>query len=392
MLCHELQPQLVLGVVVGSNYQMIEKDKRSAPAALASYLQNQYRKDGLQAFGLLSGAKMKMIQIPIKPAYMEAQGYFPLSFTVQVPVAAVYGEALFGNNYTCYLPTLEKYFHYYDNTQLDTLIRHFATDALNNMQPKAIFQLLRYPKPILEIIEMKIKDTDHYNWYSFHREQVRKNLNTLTEPLPLPRSVRKRLSALPDVAWEQEEKVQDIMEKIIGARANVLVVGNSGSGKSAILGQAIRKITGPMLSRRIGLTFWRMLSQRITADAKVLQHFVTQTGLPELFLRDDLLLDQTELQAHFEQHIIGQPEAIKHLMRIVKIYKAGLNNPNKPIATMLFAGPTGVGKTACAKVLADYFFGQGQKQSPLIRIDMSEFQYSGQISCLIGRGHEVGNW
>ncbi len=145
-----------------------------------------------------------------------------------------------------------------------------------------------------------------------------------------------------------------------------------------------------MLSRRIGLTFWRMLSQRITADAKVLQHFVTQTGLPELFLRDDLLLDQTELQAHFEQHIIGQSEAIKHLMRIVKIYKAGLNNPNKPIATMLFAGPTGVGKTACAKVLADYFFGQGQKQSPLIRIDMSEFQYPGQISRPIGQGHEVG--
>ncbi|HMN89523.1 MAG TPA: AAA family ATPase [Saprospiraceae bacterium] len=551
MLCYELQPQLVLGVVVGSNYQIIEKDKRSARAALTYYLQNQYRKDGLQAFGLLRVPKMKMVQISIKPSYIEAQGYFPLSFTVQVPVAAVYGEALFGNNYTCYLPILEKYFHYYDNKQLDTLIRHFATGALNNMQPEAIFQLLRYPKPILEIIEMKVKDTDRYDWYSFHQEQVRKNLNTLTEPFPLPRSVRKRLSALPDVAWEQEEKVQEIMEKIMGARANVLVVGNSGSGKSAILGQAIRKITGPMLSRRIGLTFWRMLSQRITANAKylgeweqtveelieeltaangvlwiediiqllqtggwgaedsvaafmitflqqgklqiigevtpqelesmrrllpsfvacfqivpleelpepkiqrildklsayieknmaivlekealmlayrllaryypyksfpgkaitflgtciseakmhgqsqmdratVLQHFVTQTGLPELFLRDDLLLDQTELQAHFEQHIIGQPEAIRHLMRIVKIYKAGLNNPNKPIATMLFAGPTGVGKTACAKVLADYFFGKGQKQSPLIRIDMSEFQYPGQISRLIGQGREVG--
>jgi len=57
---------------------------------------------------------------------------------------------------------------------------------------------------------------------------------------------------------------------------------------------------------------------------------------------------------------------------------------------MLFAGPTGVGKTQSAKALADYFFGKGQKKNPLVRIDMSEFQHPSQITQLIGVGKQVG--
>ncbi|MCB0555620.1 MAG: ATP-dependent Clp protease ATP-binding subunit, partial [Phaeodactylibacter sp.] len=123
---------------------------------------------------------------------------------------------------------------------------------------------------------------------------------------------------------------------------------------------------------------------------EVIDNFVQQTGLPELFLRDDLLLDVQELEDYFNNRIIGQPAAAEKLIGLVKIYKAGLNNPYKPISTLIFAGPTGVGKTASAKALADYFFGKGQRKSPLIRIDMSEFQYPGQIVRLIGSGREPG--
>jgi ATP-dependent Clp protease ATP-binding subunit ClpA len=112
--------------------------------------------------------------------------------------------------------------------------------------------------------------------------------------------------------------------------------------------------------------------------------------MPELFLRDDLLLEPSELRAYFEHRIIGQKEAITALCNVVKIFKAGLNSPAKPIATMIFAGPTGVGKTASTKALADYFFGKGQKKSPLIRLDMSEFQHPSQLARFIGAGGEVG--
>lgn len=129
--------------------------------------------------------------------------------------------------------------------------------------------------------------------------------------------------------------------------------------------------------------------KRITRQ-HILGQFIEQSGMPELFLRDDLLLDTKELQAYFAKKIIGQPQALEKLSGIVKVFKAGLNNPYKPIQTLLFAGPTGVGKTASAKALAEYFFGKGQQQLPLVRIDMSEFQHPGHIYKFIGGGGEVG--
>lgn len=125
---------------------------------------------------------------------------------------------------------------------------------------------------------------------------------------------------------------------------------------------------------------------------QIINAFVQKTGLPEFFLRDDILLDKAALQHHFASRIIGQNEAIEQITSVIKVFKAGINNPEKPVSTMVFAGPTGVGKTAAAKLLADYFFGHGQNQNPLIRFDMSEFQHSGQIDRLIGStaGHEQG--
>jgi len=125
-------------------------------------------------------------------------------------------------------------------------------------------------------------------------------------------------------------------------------------------------------------------------NEKVLTQFVQKTGLPPFLLRDDTLLDTTVLHNYFAERIIGQSQAIEHVCGVVTVFKAGLNDPNKPIATLLFAGPTGVGKTACTRALADYFFGQGQTLNPLIRLDMSEFQHPVQIDRLLGTGDKPG--
>ncbi|MEK7255148.1 MAG: AAA family ATPase, partial [Bacteroidota bacterium] len=125
-------------------------------------------------------------------------------------------------------------------------------------------------------------------------------------------------------------------------------------------------------------------------NREVLQHFIRRTGLPEVFLRDDLALDQPALRRFFNQRIIGQEEAVAQLCDIVKVFKAGLNNPYKPITTLIFAGPTWVGKTASALALSQFFFGQGQRQSPLVRIDMSEFQHPAQLARFLGAGGEPG--
>ncbi len=120
-------------------------------------------------------------------------------------------------------------------------------------------------------------------------------------------------------------------------------------------------------------------------EKQVIDSFLQKTGLPEIIVRDDIPFAENEMVDYFSMQIMGQEEPVKQLSSVVNIYKAGLNDPNKPIATLLFAGPTGTGKTLTAKILAEFFFSSGQKQDPLFRIDMSEFQHPYQVSRLIGQ-------
>jgi len=92
------------------------------------------------------------------------------------------------------------------------------------------------------------------------------------------------------------------------------------------------------------------------------------------------------------QKVIGQEEAVKKIVKAIQRNRAGLKDPNKPIGSFIFLGPTGVGKTQLAKVLAKYMF---DSEDSLIRIDMSEYMEKFAVSRLIGAppgyvGYEEG--
>jgi ATP-dependent Clp protease ATP-binding subunit ClpC len=99
-----------------------------------------------------------------------------------------------------------------------------------------------------------------------------------------------------------------------------------------------------------------------------------------------------KMDIELQNSVIGQDEAIKKVVRAIRRNRAGLKDPNKPIGTFVFLGPTGVGKTYLAKVLAKFLF---DNTDALIRIDMSEYMEKFAVSRLVGAppgyvGYEEG--
>lgn len=123
--------------------------------------------------------------------------------------------------------------------------------------------------------------------------------------------------------------------------------------------------------------------EKSLTSSDVVSHFIRQTGLPETFLRDDLLLPFEEVKCCFDQQIIGQPEATTAAARLVTQIKSGLTDPGRPFGVLLFCGPTGVGKTALAKALADFCFGSCAQKDRLVRLDMSEYSGWGAAARLL---------
>ncbi len=116
--------------------------------------------------------------------------------------------------------------------------------------------------------------------------------------------------------------------------------------------------------------------------------FARRSGFAEALIDPDALLDADEIKAWFDARIIGQPDATELLTNLVLIIKASLDDPERPLGSFLFMGPTGVGKTESALTLAEYLFGDRER---VIRFDMSEYGYPGSAARLVGIGRQEGD-
>jgi len=105
------------------------------------------------------------------------------------------------------------------------------------------------------------------------------------------------------------------------------------------------------------------------------------TGVPVQKLTESESAKLLNMEDTLHQRLIGQDEAVKAVSRAIRRARVGLKNPNRPIASFIFSGPTGVGKTELTKSLAAYFFGS---EEAMIRLDMSEFMERHTVSKLIG--------
>ncbi|HEY2228701.1 MAG TPA: ATP-dependent chaperone ClpB [Xanthobacteraceae bacterium] len=189
---------------------------------------------------------------------------------------------------------------------------------------------------------------------------------------------------------EKLSQVQRLKEQLEQARNELEVVQRRGDlGRAGELLYAVI----PELERRLAETpaQGQMLKQEVTAReiADVVSRW---TGIPV----DRMLEGEREKLLHMEdklrERVVGQDEAIAAVAEAVRRARAGLQDPNRPIGSFLFLGPTGVGKTELCKALAEFLF---DDEHAMIRIDMSEYMEKHAVARLIGAppgyvGYEEG--
>ena len=134
-------------------------------------------------------------------------------------------------------------------------------------------------------------------------------------------------------------------------------------------------------------------SKRFTVDEEhVAEVIAMMTGIPAKRIAQNEGAKLLNMNSDLANKVIGQNEAIKKLTKAIQRTRVGLKDPKKPIGSFIFLGPTGVGKTELAKMLATYLF---DKEDSLIRIDMSEYMEKFSVSRLVGAppgyvGYEEG--
>ncbi len=122
--------------------------------------------------------------------------------------------------------------------------------------------------------------------------------------------------------------------------------------------------------------------ERICLDADDVTLAVSlMTGIPVSKLGADERTKYAQITQALQQRVVGQDEAVLAVSRAVKSARVGLKDPNRPIGSFLFLGPSGVGKTELAKALAEFLFGS---EDALVALDMSEYQKDDTINRLIG--------
>jgi len=135
----------------------------------------------------------------------------------------------------------------------------------------------------------------------------------------------------------------------------------------------------------------RVLREEITPEdiAGVVARW---TGIPVERMLEEEVTKLARMERDIKRRIIGQDNAVKRISNTIKRSRAGISDPNRPIGSFIFLGPTGVGKTELTKALAQFLF---DDENALIRIDMSEFMEKHSVSKLIGAppgyvGHDEG--
>ena len=543
LIWEDFEGYFTASLVEGSFAQVgIGQSAAEAVLQLKEFLAWWHEKNPWHAEPDFLDARLIHFKVEVRPEYRIAKQIYPADKPLALRVPCVHGRQASGL-LVCALPTLDIHFYYYDPKVLKDLAVTYVQENLKGLTPRELSRYLPAKSVRLDEIVLQVARKEKPR----HDAPALATLNEVAEPLG-DRRLKKQYSA----AWERERETADLVARLGKEKANVILLGESGVGKTTVLANAVREVekeieksadadddapagthrfwltsgarliagmrylgqwearcerlirelsdiggalcVGNLLDliltggrepsasiaafllpyiqrgelrlvaeatpaeldacRRLlpglaglfqilnlpeftrqqahtilrraleslkrnyrleaadgiaalvyrlfnrfapyqafparSLAFLRALFERARLDQTreiaaetVVAQFVRQTGLPELFLRDDMRLAFEDVMAAFNQQVIGQVEPCRAAASLVTTFKAGLNDPARPVGVLMFCGPTGVGKTELAKAISKFFFGHGEQKDRLIRLDMSEYSGPGAAERLI---------
>ncbi len=224
----------------------------------------------------------------------------------------------------------------------------------------------------------------------------KKRLATLEEELE---TISRKFSDLEEI-WNAEKAAlqgtQNIKAELEQARLDMDIAKRAGD-LSRMSELQYGKI--PALERQLDLAVqaemqdMSLLKHRVT-DEEIADVLSRWTGIPVSRMLESEREKLLRMEEGIHQRVVGQNEAVKAVADAIRRSRAGLSDPNRPIGSFLFLGPTGVGKTELCKSLANFLF---DSDSAMVRIDMSEFMEKHSVSRLLGAppgyvGYEEGGY
>jgi ATP-dependent Clp protease ATP-binding subunit ClpB len=284
----------------------------------------------------------------------------------------------------------------------DRFLPDKAVDLIDESASHLKISLENMP-PILEQTHSKIMKLE------IEREALKKEVGNTKNPKTKARikdieqqvaDLKEKTSEL-ELKWKNEkETVGEI--KIIKKNLETLRLEAEAAEARADLSTAaeIRYGKLPDLEKELDTKAKRL--KRLQSSRRILREEITEqdiadivsrwTGIPVSRMLEEEAEKLGRMEEFLKKRIIGQDEAVQKISDTVKRSRAGISDPNRPIGSFIFLGPTGVGKTELTKALAEFMFDDDKS---LIRVDMSEFMERHAVSKLIGAppgyvGHEEG--
>jgi ATP-dependent Clp protease ATP-binding subunit ClpB len=226
-------------------------------------------------------------------------------------------------------------------------------------------------------------------------EESKKRLEAIENELA---QLKEQLNTL-NAKWQFEKnlikEVQAIQEKIDNTKSQIELAERSGDfEKASILKYGeLPKLSKELeeKNKQLNSLDERLLKQEVTEE-EVANIISRWTGIPVQKMLEGEKEKLIKMEENLRSRVVGQDQAVIAVSDAVRRSKLGLSDPNRPIASFLFLGPTGVGKTELSKALAEFLF---DDERALIRIDMSEYMEKFSVSRLIGAppgyvGYEEG--